>query len=329
MFTAPNIGLSVQNRFLFATITVHLKQKNYLRLAAIDVGSNAARLLITEVTPTDKEPEFQKLNLLRIPLRLGFDVFGRGSIPAPKVEQISKTFRAYKLLMDIYGVEKHIACATSAMRDAANAEEIIKRIKYETGISLQVISGNEEAQVIYENHIAEHLGKDNSYLYIDVGGGSTEMSFFSNGILIYKNSFNIGTIRLLQNAVSEADWAAMKDTLRAVTKGHKKVMAIGSGGNINKVFSMSKIKEGRPLPVSLLREYYKNFGELTVPERMRQYHLREDRADVIVPALQIYTQAMRWAGADEIYVPKIGLVDGLVHHLYESGEKIGTTAGKG
>ncbi|MBL7727481.1 MAG: exopolyphosphatase, partial [Dinghuibacter sp.] len=190
-----------------------------MKLAAIDVGSNAARLLITEVTETEKGPEFQKLNLLRIPLRLGFDVFDTGDIPAAKVEMMSKTFRAYKLLMDIYGVEKHIACATSAMRDAANAEEIIKRIKFETGINLQVISGDEEAQVIYENHIAEHLDKENSYLYVDVGGGSTEMSFFSNGKMVYKHSFNIGTIRLLQNAVSETDWTVMKEAIRFVTKG--------------------------------------------------------------------------------------------------------------
>jgi exopolyphosphatase / guanosine-5'-triphosphate,3'-diphosphate pyrophosphatase len=293
-----------------------------LRLAAIDVGSNAARLLITEVTENGNEPQFQKLSLLRIPLRLGFDVFEKGTIPKAKAEQISKTFRAYKLLIDIYGVQKYIACATSAMRDAANAEEIIKRIKYETGISLQVISGDEEAQIIYENHIAEHLDKENSYLYVDVGGGSTEVSFFSAGILTFKKSFNIGTIRILKNTVTDEDWAMMKETIRAVTKGHKKVMAIGSGGNINKLFSMSKIKEGRPIPAGLLREYHKIFGDLTVTERMQQYHLREDRADVIVPALQIYTQMMRWAGAEEIFVPKIGLVDGLIHHLYEVGERI-------
>lgn len=294
-----------------------------MKLAAIDIGSNAARLLITEVIEGGEEPQFQKISLVRIPLRLGFDVFEKGFIPKAKVEMLSKTFRAYKLLIDIYEVKKYIACATSAMRDATNAEEIIKRIKFETGISLQVISGDEEAQIIYENHIAEHLDKDTSYLYIDVGGGSTECSFFSNGILIFKHSFNIGTIRLLKNAVTEADWNAMKDTLRAVTKGHRKVMAIGSGGNINKIFSMSKIKEGRPVPVGLLREYYKLFGDLTVEERIQQYNLREDRADVIVPALQIYTNAMRWAGAEEVFVPKIGLVDGLVHHLYEAGNKIG------
>lgn len=280
-------------------------------------------MLITEVIEGGEEPQFQKLSLVRIPLRLGFDVFEKGYIPKAKVEMMSKTFRAYKLLMDIYQVKKYIACATSAMRDASNAEEIIKRIKYETGISLQVISGDEEAQIIYENHIAEHLDKEHSYLYIDVGGGSTECSFFSNGILIFKQSFNIGTIRLLKNGVTEADWSVMKENLRAITKGHKEVMAIGSGGNINKIFSLSKIKENRPVPVGLLREYYKLFGDLTVEERIQQYNLREDRADVIVPALQIYTNIMRWAGAEEIFVPKIGLVDGLVHHLYEVGDKIG------
>jgi exopolyphosphatase / guanosine-5'-triphosphate,3'-diphosphate pyrophosphatase len=299
-----------------------------LRLAAIDVGSNASRLLITEVSATGETVIFQKLSLVRIPLRLGFDVFEHGFIPEPKVEMICKTFRAYKLLIEIYGAERHIACATSAMRDATNAEEIIKRIKYETGINLQVISGDEEAQIIYENHIAEHLAKENSYLYIDVGGGSTECSFFSNGILIFKKSFNIGTIRLLKNAVTENDWTEMKETLRAVTKGHKKVMAIGSGGNINKLFSMSKLKEGKPIALIALRDYYKNLGDLSVTQRMQQYQLREDRADVIVPALQIYTQAMRWAGAEEIFVPKIGLVDGLVHHLYETSETTLNTISK-
>jgi exopolyphosphatase/guanosine-5'-triphosphate,3'-diphosphate pyrophosphatase len=250
-------------------------------------------------------------------LRLGFDVFETGEISKPRIGMVLQTMKAYKHLMNAYGVEHLKACATSAMRDAKNAADIIRKIKLETDISIEVISGDAEANLVYENHVAENMDKDHSYLYIDVGGGSTELSFFSNGILIYKKSFNIGTIRLLKNMVKEWQWEEMKDVLKAVTKGQKEVVAIGSGGNINKVFSMSKRKDGKPLSLELLKDYYKELGAVSLEERISKYGLREDRADVIVPALQIYTNAMRWAAAEEIYVPKIGLVDGLIRHLWE------------
>jgi exopolyphosphatase / guanosine-5'-triphosphate,3'-diphosphate pyrophosphatase len=287
-------------------------------LSAIDIGSNAARLLITEVKETEGgETIFSKLNLIRVPLRLGFDVFEYGEISKPKIGMVLQTMKAYRHLLNAYGADHLLACATSAMRDARNAADIIRKVKLETGIEIEVISGDKEANLVYENHVAENMDRANSYLYIDVGGGSTELSFFSNGILVFKQSFNIGTIRLLKNMVTEEMWNNMKDTLRAVTKGHKTVIAIGSGGNINKVFSMSKRKDGKSLPLELLRDYHKELGSVGMADRMRLYNLREDRADVIVPALQIYTNVMRWAGAEEIYVPKIGLVDGLIRHLWE------------
>jgi len=174
-----------------------------------------------------------------------------------------------------------------------------------------------EANLVYENHIAENMDKDHSYMYIDVGGGSTEISIFGNGTLTFKKSFNVGTIRLLTNRFSESDWDEMKEDIKQATKSHKDMVAIGSGGNINKVFSMSKRKDGKPLHIELLRDYYKELSAFSVAERITYYNLRADRADVIVPALQIYINAMRWAGAEEIYVPKIGLADGLVHHLWE------------
>ncbi len=174
-----------------------------------------------------------------------------------------------------------------------------------------------EAELVFENHIAETLDKDHSYMYIDVGGGSTELSFFSNGILTFRESFNIGTIRLLQNQVNDNTWENMKEIIKKVTKGQKEVMAIGSGGNINKIFSMSKRKEGKPILLDLLKDYYNELSSIGIEARMKVYNLREDRADVIVPALQIYTNAMRWAGATEMYVPKIGLADGLIHHMWE------------
>ena len=190
-------------------------------------------------------------------------------------------------------------------------------MKLETEIEIEVISGDFEAGLIYENHVAENMDKEHSYLYIDVGGGSTEISFFSNGILIYKKSFNIGTIRLLKNMVTDSDWDEMKDVLRNVIKGQKEVVAIGSGGNINKVFSMSKRKDGKPLTLELLRDYHKELSIASLSERTFKYNLRVDRADVIVPAILIYINVMRWAGADQIYVPKIGLADGLIKHLWE------------
>ena len=289
-----------------------------MRLAAIDIGSNAARLLITEViTNEKKEPVFNKLNLVRVPLRLGFDVFEYGIIPKEKIGMMLQTMKAFKHLMNAYGVTKVIACATSAMRDAKNAADIIRKVKLETDIAIEVISGDMEAGIVFENHIAETLDKDHSYMYIDVGGGSTELSFFSNGVLNFKESFNIGTIRLLQDMVNEKTWEVMKEIIKTVTKGQKEVMAIGSGGNINKVFSLSKRKEGKPLGLDLLKDYHRELSSVTMEERMRLYNLRPDRADVIVPALLIYINAMRWAGANEIYVPKIGLVDGLVKHLWE------------
>ncbi|MBL7730389.1 MAG: exopolyphosphatase [Chitinophagaceae bacterium] len=289
-----------------------------MRLAAIDIGSNAARLLITDVISGPQgTAEFIKTVLVRVPLRLGFDVFDKGEISAAKVEKIIKTIKSYKLLMDVYEVKHWKACATSAMRDAANANDIIKKVKTETGITIEVISGDQEASFIYENHIAEGMNKDESYLYIDVGGGSTELTFFSDGKLIFKKSFNIGTIRMLKNQVDEATWDEMKDFIRTKTKGYHHVTAIGSGGNINKVFSISKRKEGKPLPLELLRDYYKEFSNLSVAQRISLHRLREDRADVIVPALLIYINVMRWADAEEIFVPKIGLADGLIQSLYE------------
>jgi Exopolyphosphatase len=294
-----------------------------LRLAAIDIGSNAARLLISDALPGDGKsaPEFIKVALVRVPLRLGFDVFEKGEISPEKTDDLVKTIRSYKLLMDVYDVKHLKACATSAMRDAKNGAEIISRIKQETGIAIHIISGQEEASLINENHFAEGLSRDESYLYIDVGGGSTELTFFSDGKLIFKESFNIGTIRLLKNQVAESTWDQMKEFIKTRTKGYHHVAAIGTGGNINKVFSISKRKEGKPLPLDLLRDYYKEFSNLTLAQRMSFYKFREDRADVIVPALLIYINVMRWADADEIFVPKIGLADGLIHSLYEEAQK--------
>lgn len=293
-----------------------------MKLAAIDIGSNAARLLINEVIQTPKgKPEFVKLNLLRVPLRLGFDVFETGTISEDRANKFITTIKAYKNLLDVYEVKHLITAATSAMRDASNAAEILKRVKDETGIEISVISGEEEATYIYENHFAENLNSQEAYLYIDVGGGSTELTFFSDGKLVTQKSFNIGTIRLLKNQVTQEQWSEMRSFIREKLRSRHRIAAIGSGGNINKIFSLSKRKEGKPLSLELLRNYYKEFSALTLQQRITVYHMREDRADVIVPALLIYVNVMNWAEAEEIYVPKIGLADGLTHLLYERVKK--------
>jgi exopolyphosphatase / guanosine-5'-triphosphate,3'-diphosphate pyrophosphatase len=302
-----------------------------MRLAAIDIGSNAARLLISDAFTNDQgKMQFQKLNLVRVPLRLGFDVFEDNAISEEKENMIIKTIRSYKLLTDVYGVEYMKACATSAMRDAVNGREIIRKVKEETGIEIEIISGDAEASLIYENHVAENMDKEHSYLYIDVGGGSTELTFFADGRLIFKRSFNIGTIRILKKQVDEFMWDEMRDFIKRETKGHEgDMVAIGSGGNINKVFSISKRKEGKPLHLDLLKDYYRELSSFSVEERMRIYKLREDRADVIVPALLIYVNVMKWSNIEEIYVPKIGLADGLIQHLYYEVENRQKAEGKG
>lgn len=289
-----------------------------MKLAAIDIGSNAARLLISEVTIDDKKnASFNKISLTRVPLRLGFDVFDTGKIPEYKIKLLLFTMKAFLNLLQAYEVIYLKACATSAMRDASNAAEIISMIKNETGIEIEVISGSDEASFIYENHVAESLDKEHSYLYIDVGGGSTELTFFGNNKLVFKDSYNIGTIRLLKGKVTDEAWDDMKENIKAKTKGYKEVTAIGSGGNINKVYTLSKRKDTKPLPLDLLRDFLKELSNVSLEDRMNIYKLRADRADVIVPALQIYVNVMRWAGSSEIYVPKIGLADGLVQHLWE------------
>ena len=293
-----------------------------MRIAAIDIGSNAARLLINEVTETKKgKPEFTKLNLLRIPLRLGMDVFTKGEIGPERKTMILDSMRIFSDLMKIYKVEHYRACATSAMRDAKNGPEIIKEVQENSAIDIEIISGDEEASLVFENHIAEGLDKNFAYLYIDVGGGSTELNFFENGKKKYEKSFNIGTIRLLNGLVKDDQWKEMKEEIRKNINSNHPILAIGSGGNINKIFSMSKTKDGKPMSTAFLKKYYKEMNGLTVAERMTQFNLREDRADVLVPALEIYNSIMNWSDIDKIFVPKISVADGLIHHIYDGLKK--------
>ena len=289
-----------------------------MRLAAIDIGSNAVRLLIHDVTTyKDGTLDFTKVNLIRVPLRLGFDVFDTGLISEGKILDLISTMKAFKHLMNVYQVVAVKVCATSAMRDAINSKEIIQRVEKASGVAIKVITGSEEASILYDTHLAETMDKRFNYLYIDVGGGSTELTFYGNNQNLEKHSFNIGTIRLLKKQVDLEDWDEMKKFVKANLKTGTETLAIGTGGNIAKVFSMSKRKNGKPLSLDLLRDYFKEFNILTTEERMHKYGFRQDRADVIVPALEIYIAVMRWAGINEILVPQIGLADGLIKQLYQ------------
>ena len=286
-------------------------------LAAIDIGRNAARLLICEVVIKGKETEFNRLNILRIPLQLGFDVFEKGFIGSRKKKMLIDTIKAYKQLMKVYEVEHYMACATSAMRDAQNSKEIIKEIEAETSIEIEIISGELEAEIIYENHIAELLDKEHSYLYMDVGGGSTELTLYHNNELVLQKSVNIGTVRMLTNKVTDETWEELKDICKNIAEKYNHVTGIGSGGNINKIFSLLRSKNEKYLHANAVKEMQKEILQLSVDERMKKYNIKKDRAEVIVPAIQIYMNLFKWCGIEQILVPKIGLADGLIQHLYD------------
>ncbi|WP_316794373.1 exopolyphosphatase [Pedobacter frigoris] len=288
-----------------------------LRYAAIDIGSNAVRLLIADISRTEGGYTFKKNTLVRVPLRLGDDAFLDQHISDRKVEDLVKTMIAFKNLMDVYHVSKYLACATSAMREAENGGEVIKKVKKMADLDLEIIEGQREANIIYSNHIEENLDAKRSYLYIDVGGGSTELSVFVNKMPVASKSFDIGTIRILDNQDKDETWESMKQWVKENTKSLKNVAGIGTGGNINKLFRMSDEKDGMPLSFIKLKGLYNQLNSHSLKERIGVFGLNPDRADVIIPACEIYITLMKWTGIKQIYVPKVGMVDGIINLLIE------------
>ena len=288
-----------------------------MRYAAVDIGSNAVRLLIADITQNEKGYGFKKNTLVRVPLRLGDDAFLDRKISPKKIDDLVKTMTAFKNLMDVYQVSKYLACATSAMREAENGKEIVKKIKKLADLDLEIIEGQREANIIYSNHIEQNLDANKSYLYIDVGGGSTELSVFVNKQPLASKSFNIGTIRILDNQDKEETWEEMKDWVKAHTKDLKNLAGIGTGGNINKLFRMSGEKEDMPLTFLKLKTMYNELNAYSLKERITLMKLNQDRADVIIPACEIYLTLMKWTGVKQIYVPKVGMVDGIINLLIE------------
>lgn len=289
------------------------------KYGAIDIGSNAIRLLVSNVIVHEgKEPQFRKSALIRVPIRLGADAFVSGIISEDNISRMIDAMEAFKLLMKVHKVERYKACATSAMREADNGEEVVKKIFESTGVKIDIIGGKEEAAIISSTDLKELIKGTNSYLYVDVGGGSTEFTLFSSGKILVSKSFKMGTVRLLNNSKLENKeiFENVERWIKKHTKDLKNISLIGSGGNINKLFKMSGRTEGKPISFIYLNAQYQFLKQMSYQDRISELSLNPDRADVIIPATKIYLSAMKWSGARKIYVPKIGLSDGIIKSLF-------------
>ncbi|WP_415373088.1 exopolyphosphatase [Patiriisocius sp. Uisw_047] len=287
------------------------------KYAAIDIGSNAIRLLIATVI--EKEgfaTQFKKTSLVRVPIRLGADVFLEGKISDINYDRMKDAMTAFSLIMKTHKVVNYRACATSAMREASNGSEVAKKLKIDTGVDIQIIDGNDEASIIASTDLKHLISDNKTFLYVDVGGGSTEFTVFSNGKSIISKSFQLGTVRIINDMIRDTIWDEVKEWVTASTKEYSKVDLIGSGGNINSIYRFSEKKVGKPLSYFFLANFYDRIRDLTYHERIFELQMNPDRADVIVPATRIYLSAMKWSKAKNIYVPKIGLADGIIKSLY-------------
>ena len=287
--------------------------------AAIDIGSNAVRLLIKHVEETGGTPEMSKVLMVRVPMRLGFDVFATGTISDKKAKDMVRLMKAYRQLMRVYDVEDYRACATSAMRDARNGSAVIRRIARKAGICVEIIDGQEEARIIYNNHLTYMGDRRGNYMYVDVGGGSTEVNLLSEGQLVCSRSYNVGTVRILNRAVADTEWQRLKGDLAALAQSYPGINIVGSGGNINKLYRLAEQKDKRlgRMTVDTLRGLHEQLSALSVEERMAKFDLKPDRADVIVPAGHIFLLVAGLVSAEYIYVPVIGLSDGIIDEIYE------------
>lgn len=287
------------------------------KYGAVDIGSNAIRLLIASVIEQEGKPTiFKKTSLVRVPIRLGSDVFLNGAISEENEKRMLDAMLAFTLLIKTHNVTKFRACATSAMREASNGIAIAKRVKKETGLNIEIIDGNDEAAIIASTDLTSLIQDNKVFLYVDVGGGSTEFTVFANGKTVASRSFKLGTVRLLKDIVEKDMWETVKAWIKENTFSYNKIELIGSGGNINHVYKMSAVKLGRPLSYFYLANYYENIQNMTYEERITDLGMNPDRADVIVPAIRIYLSAMKWSKAKNVFVPKIGLADGIIKSLY-------------
>ena len=299
-------------------IWVSLKSSIYkLRLASIDIGSNAVRLLLVNVFEDGNKSIFKKDSLVRVPVRLGQDTFTIGEISLTRGENLIKTIQAFKYLMEVNDVQGYKACATAAMREAKNGKDLIREIYEQTGIEVEVASGQREAKIIYSNHVEEQVNGGKTYLYIDVGGGSTEVSLFHKKEMITSQSFPVGTVKMLNKRDRDEDWDAMKKMLKELEEEYPGITGIGTGGNINKLYKIFGNQKEHFITRKALKEAYELLSSYSYTDRVVKFGLKPDRADVIIPASEIFLAIMKWTGMEKIIVPKIGLSDGLIHELYE------------
>ena len=285
------------------------------KYAAIDIGSNALRLLISNVIEYRKETITLKNSLIRVPIRLGQDAFTSGKISRNNIKQITRSMRAFKNLMKVHNVKNYLAFATAALREAKNGKEVIDRVKNKTGINIQIIDGKKEAKIISNANVFRGVHPKKTILYIDVGGGSTELSIIKNKKVLKSISLKIGTVRLLNNGVDSETWIMAKKWVTTNTRPFTNIFLLGTGGNINKLHKISNIKENKPITYDKLRKIYKNLNSLSYEERIIKFALNQDRSDVIIPATELFLKIFEWSGAREVYVPRVGLSDGMIKEL--------------
>ncbi len=285
------------------------------KYAAIDIGSNAIRMLVSNVVEYKKKTVFRKNALVRVPIRLGQDAFSEGKISEGNIKRIVKSMKAFKLLMKVHGVKDYLAFATSALRDAKNGAKVVEKVLVKSGIKIEIIDGKKEAKIISNTPIFDTINKEKTFLYVDVGGGSTEFSILMKGKRIHSKSFKIGTVRLLNNKVSDETWKAAEAWVKLHSASHEKIYLLGTGGNINKLHKMAGIKEGRPMSFLTLSSLYNKLSALTYEERIYKLGLNPARSDVIIPAATLFLKTLNWSGAKVIYVPKVGLSDGMIREL--------------
>ena len=288
------------------------------KFAAIDIGSNAIRILIANIIQTDHDVIFQKNSLIRSPVRLGEDSFTLGEISPKNLKRFVKTMKAFKLLMNIHGVSHYKAFATSALREANNSSYVIETVKKKAGIKIEIIDGTKEAEIISNSKISEFINTQKTFLFVDVGGGSTEFTFINEGNHIVSKSFKIGTVRLINNLIDDRVWVGIEKWIKKNSMKYDKITLMGSGGNINKLFKLSNIKEGKPLSKIKLSQLFNQLEKLNYEQRILKFELNPDRADVIVPAARIYLKALEWSGGQKIYVPRFGLSDGMIKYMYKN-----------
>jgi len=291
-----------------------------MKLAAIDIGSNAIRFQVSSVLDTPPKVLFKKLEYIRFPLRLGHDVFTTGTISEKSATKFKNLMRAFRLLIELYEVTDYMFCATSAMRESDNGLELANQVQAELGVTIEIIDGNREAELI-NRAISSYLS-DKTYLHIDVGGGSTELNLYTNGVKIKTRSFKIGSVRVLEGNDSPLMWADMEKWVKEhVKKNFGKVTAVGTGGNISKIFELAKMKPGKTISIKKVKEIQSMIQNQSIDDRIYKLQMNPDRADVIIPAADIYVKVMEWAHASTIQVPEVGLKDGIILHLYEKNLK--------